>query len=174
MKDCWKFWFLMLQEEEQCVNKKHDEQNNFAALKFHSSILILKELKNTWLSAKCYVPTYFSKPVFVIPSYLARDIYFILVLIFPPLVLSLLLPQIYIEMAESSGVTKVLENIFSRDYIAMNKIWYVCYGKINTNTVFQRVYKIGLVFTYSWVNPFLFFSYTGAKLDALNREYCFL
>lgn len=87
--------------------------------------------------------------MFVIPSYLARDIYFILVLIFPPLVLSLLLPQIYIEMAESSGVTKVLENIFSRDYIAMNKIWYVCYGKINTNTVFQRVYKIGLVFTYS-------------------------
>lgn len=58
----------MLQEEEQCVNKKHDEQNNFAA----------------GLSAKCYVPTYFSKPVFVIPSYLARDIYFILVLIFPP------------------------------------------------------------------------------------------
>lgn len=60
-------------------------------------------------------------------------------------------------MAESSGSTKVLENIFSRDYIAMNKIWYVCYGKINTNTVFKRVYKIGLVFilelTHSFFSP---------------------
>lgn len=61
----------------------------------------------------------------------------------------LFLPQIYIEMAESSGVTEVLESIFSRDYIAMNEIWYVCYGKININTIFKRVYKIGLVFTYS-------------------------
>uniref|UniRef100_A0A669D2J4 Zinc finger protein 638 n=1 Tax=Oreochromis niloticus TaxID=8128 RepID=A0A669D2J4_ORENI len=31
--------------------------------------------------------------------------------------------RIYIEMAESSGVTEVLESIFSRDYIAMNEIW---------------------------------------------------